>query len=32
MNDNTLNRTLDEVAEAGVTLPFGALLVSQGSG
>jgi hypothetical protein len=32
VNDNTLNRTLDEVAEAGVTLPFGSLLVNKGSG
>jgi hypothetical protein len=31
VNDDTLNRPLDEIAEAGVTFPFGALLVSQGS-
>src|SRR5207244_502383 len=30
VNDDTLTRTFDEVAEASVTLPLGTLLVSQG--
>ena len=31
VNNDALNRTLNEVAEASVTLPLGALLVSKGS-